>query len=92
MKDFLKRLSSRKFLLALAASITFYANKQYTELAATIITYLAAEGSSDVVGAYASNKYAIPAKIEQKTQLIASGDMEFDNEDSKPKVIVPGQP
>lgn len=47
MKDFLKRLTSRKFLLALAASLTFYANGQYTELAATVIAYLGAEGYID---------------------------------------------
>lgn len=89
MKDFIKRLSSRKFLLTVAAGITFYANQQYAELAATIITYLFAEGSSDVVASYAQNKYAIPAKVEQQTQLINSGDLELD---TTPKVIVPGQP
>lgn len=89
MKDFIKRLSSRKFLLTVAAALTFYANKQYTELAVTVITYLAAEGGSDIVGSYANNKYAIPAKVDQQTQLISSGDLELDHE---PKVIVPGQP
>jgi hypothetical protein len=89
MKDFLRRLSSRKFLLTVAAGLTFYANKQYTELAGTVVTYLLAEGSSDVVASYASNKYAVPAKVEQQTQLISNGDLDFD---ASPKVIKPGQP
>lgn len=88
MKDFLARLSSRKFLLAVAAALTFYVNRQYLELAITIATYLGVQGTSDVVQAYAKNRYIIPAKLEQQTQLINSGDLEFD---TTPKVIVPGQ-
>ena len=90
MKDFLKRLTSRKFLLTVAAALTFYANGQYTELAGTVITYLLAEGGADVVGSYANNKYAVPAKLDQQTQLIGSGDLLLD--DTQPKVIRPGQP
>lgn len=85
--NFIGRLSSRKFLLAVAAALTFYANKQYMELAVTVITYLAAEGSADIMTEYAKNKYAEPAKLEQTTALIQSGDLEVDD---KPKNIVPG--
>lgn len=88
MKDFIKRLSSRKFLLAVAASLVFYTNKQYAELAATILAYLGVEGGADIVRGYANNKYAVPATIDQQTQLINSGDLELNN---VPKVIVPGQ-
>ncbi len=47
MKDFLVRLTSRKFLLAVGAVITLVANKQYTEAAAVVGAYLASEGYID---------------------------------------------
>lgn len=89
MKDLLKRLTSRKFLLALSAALALAANKQYTELMGVVIAYIGAEGGSDIATRYAAQKYAIPAKVDQQTQLINSGDLELTTE---PKVIVPGQP
>jgi hypothetical protein len=74
-------------LLAVAACLTFYTNKQYTELAITVITYLGVEGGSDIATSYGQQKYAIPAKIDQKTTLIQTGDLVSDDE---PKVIQPG--
>lgn len=56
MKDLLKRLTSRKFLLTVAAGLTFYANGQYTELAATIIAYLTAEGGADIAQRYQAER------------------------------------
>lgn len=56
MKDFIKRLSSRKFLLAVAACLTFYANKQYTEMAATAVAYIAAEGGADTVARFQAER------------------------------------
>jgi hypothetical protein len=86
LANFIARLSSRKFLLTVAAALTFYANKQYMELAITIVTYLGVEGSSDLVSAYAKQRYTVPATIEQTTQLIQSGDLETETS----KNIVPG--
>lgn len=40
MKEFLKTLLSRKFLLALGATITFIALGQYTEAVLTVLGYL----------------------------------------------------
>ncbi len=72
MKDFVKRLTSRKFLLTIAACITFYVNGQYTELAATLITYMIAQGSSDAVSEYSKGKQAV-AEVKKETALVESG-------------------
>lgn len=89
MKDFVKRLTSRKFLLAVGTALTAYANGDYKAAAAAIGLYIGVEGLADIVGVFAKYKYAEPAKVDQQTQLIQSGDLELDKE---PKVIVPGQP
>lgn len=47
MKDFIARLGSRKFLLALAAFATFQANKQHTEAVGVVVAYLLAEAGLD---------------------------------------------
>ena len=47
MHEFIIRLTSRKFLLAVGAVITFVANKQFTEAAAIVGAYLASEGYID---------------------------------------------
>lgn len=47
MKDFLKRLTSRKFLLAIAAFITAIANGEITAAVAVAIGYIGAEGYVD---------------------------------------------
>lgn len=90
MKDFLNRLTSRKFLLAVAAGLTFYANGQYTELAATIIAYIAAEGSADALGRYSGVKTGGTG-----TPLVPSAAPKFDKTDVEDDVdrstIVAGQ-
>jgi len=40
MKDFLKSLLSRKFLLALSAALVFVANKQYDQVVIVVLGYL----------------------------------------------------
>lgn len=87
-KDFIKRLTSRKFLLAVGTALTAYANGDYMAAAAAIGLYIGVEGLADIVGAFAKFKYQVPAKIEQQTQLIQSGDLDDDTK----KVIVPGLP
>lgn len=82
MKDFIKRLTSRKFLLTVAAAVNFYANKQYTEMALVVLAYLGVEGGSDIVATYAQNKYVAPTK-----QLLAS-DLGIDDDDDR--TITPG--
>lgn len=86
MKDFIKRLTSRKFLLTVAACLTFYANKQYTELAATVLTYLFAEGSADAVRSYANSKYVAP--VQKQADIVKQ--LSQDDEVVDRSNIVPG--
>ena len=47
--DLVKRLSSRKFLLALGGAYVLYQNKQWGELVALLLGFIAAEGGADIV-------------------------------------------
>ena len=47
MKEFLRSLFTRKFLLALGTTLVFIANGQYTEAVAVVIAYLGVEGVAD---------------------------------------------
>lgn len=69
MKDFLKRLSSRKFLATAAtAALLFYA-KQYELGVATILGWILTEGSVDAVGSFQAGKQAIE-KVKSDVHLI----------------------
>lgn len=59
IKDFLTRLTSRKFLIAVGTMATLAANKQWTEFTAAGITYVIAEGGTDAARAYKEAKQAI---------------------------------
>lgn len=48
-KEFLKRLTSRKFLLALGAFLTAVANNEWMVAMAVVLGYLGVEGANDVV-------------------------------------------
>jgi len=47
MKEFLKSLLSRKFLLALGTTIVFVANGHVLEALATVLAYLGVQGVVD---------------------------------------------
>jgi len=49
MKEFLRSLLTRKFLLALGTTLVLVANGQYTEAVAVVIGYLGVEGAADAV-------------------------------------------
>ena len=49
MKDFIKRLSSRKFLLAVAAFATAAANGEWGVALGAVLGYLGVEGAADVM-------------------------------------------
>jgi len=49
MPELLRKFQSRKFLLALGATITFIANDDYGAAVTVIIGYLAAEGIIDII-------------------------------------------
>lgn len=69
LAEFIKRLTSRKFLLTVAACITFYLNKQYTELAITVAGYLGVEGLGDAAERYATPKATAAADDLQNTKI-----------------------
>jgi hypothetical protein len=71
MKDFVSRLSSRKFLLAVASLITLYANKQWHMFAVTAAGYMAAEGAPDIVSRYSQGKVDL-AKVSKEAQQLLS--------------------
>lgn len=48
MKDFLKSLLSRKFILALGTFLVFIANNQYSEALGVVLAYIGLEGAADV--------------------------------------------
>lgn len=88
MKQFLKRLTSRKFLLAVAACLVFYANKEYTQLLATILTYIGVEGAIDVTQARNKPQAPITAGVvsDPNTLFLPTDDEDEPNKD----VIQPG--
>jgi hypothetical protein len=47
MSDFLNRLTSRKFLLAVAAFLTAVANNEWNAAIAVVVAYIAGEGYVD---------------------------------------------
>lgn len=49
MKDFLQRISSRKFLLAVAGLITLAANHQWPLFVTTLLGYAGVEGTADAM-------------------------------------------
>lgn len=56
MKEFVRSLFTRKFLLALGTAIVFIANGAYTEAVAVILGYLGVEGAADAVSRVSSDK------------------------------------
>lgn len=69
MKNFLVRLTSRKFLLAVASFCTFMANKQYTEAMGVVVAYVAAEGFSDTAQRYQAEKTKQAEKVLEDTKI-----------------------
>lgn len=49
MKEFLRSLLTRKFLLALGTTIVFIASGAYVEALTVVLGYLGIEGTADVV-------------------------------------------
>lgn len=90
MKDFIKRLTSRKFLLTVAAALTLYANKQYTELAAVVLGYIGVEGYGDAQARVATEKTAqVKAGFDSFHQTGDPDDI-VDGADGTDRVITPG--
>jgi hypothetical protein len=56
IKDFLFRLTSRKFLLTVASGLTAVANGQYHAAWAVVVAYIGSEGLGDAVERYAAER------------------------------------
>lgn len=56
LNDLLARVTSRKFLLALAAFIVAIANHDYHMAELVILAYLGVQGAADTVSAYKGNQ------------------------------------
>lgn len=78
LADFAKRLTSRKFLLAVSAMAAELANHQWHVFAATAVGYMASEGAADVVGRYSDAKYAQIARDAQQLLSDLGGEDDVD--------------
>lgn len=56
MKEFLRSLLTRKFLLALGLTIVAVANGEYTAAVTVVLAYLGVEGAADAVSRVETNK------------------------------------
>ncbi len=76
MKDFIKRLSSRKFLVTIAGivGVTLYPERA-NDIIMLIGVYVGAEGAGDVVGRYQDGQVK-RATIDQTTAGINAGVIE----------------
>lgn len=95
MKNWLKGLTSRKFILAVIGAIVAFGNSAYgwglssadvATVLAPLIGFIFAEGAADVAGRLKSAQAADPVDFAQ----IMAG-MDNDDYDSSNKSVVPGE-
>lgn len=82
MKDFFMRLTSRKFLLTLAAALILVANERWGELVFLISGYMGIEGIGDAAGRVAAQKteqVKLIQATEQQRSRIES--LDYDGDD-----------
>lgn len=90
MEGLLKRLTSRKFLLAVGTALTAYANGQYDLAIITVLTYIGIEGLADVVGRFAQQKYVAPVTKQAEVSKSLFSDLEDEDDVDKDAPPVPG--
>lgn len=83
--DFIKRLTSRKFLVAVSAMLAAAADGQWHVFIIAALGYLGSEGLGDAVGRYSEAKYQ---KLDADVQTLLS-DLKAD-EDVDKGVITSG--
>jgi uncharacterized membrane protein HdeD (DUF308 family) len=75
VKDFVKRLSSRKFLLTILGIFLITVLPEYTDQIITLTgIFVGSEGIADIVSRYASSKVD-SAKVEKDIALINQGEI-----------------
>lgn len=88
MKDFLKRLTSRKFLLTIAGLIGVTLKPDQADSIIMLIGFfVGAEGAADVVERYSTTKYVEPAK---QTVKDMKSFFDEDDEDIDRSTVIPG--
>ena len=90
LANFIKRLTSRKFLLTLGTGLTLYANGQYNELAALVAAYLFVEGAGDAAERYSKPKAAGAEAELQATKLQILGADALPDTGVDKNLFVPG--
>jgi hypothetical protein len=89
MKNFFLRLTSRKFLLTLAAALILVANEQWTELVILVSGYMGIEGIGDAADRVAAQKTK-QVELVQATQQAKIETFNEDDDDIDLTVINPG--
>lgn len=89
MKNFLLRLTSRKFLLTLAAALILVANERWAELVVLISGYMGIEGIGDAADRVAAQKTK-QVELVQETQKARVTAFEEDDDDVDLTIINPG--
>lgn len=92
MKDFLARLTSRKFLVTVIGLAVLATSDQWTEFTALILGYLTAEGAGDAVERFKSGVSTLDGYVnptsqneddEVDTTSVTTGNMPLFNEEIK---------
>jgi hypothetical protein len=74
MKDFINRLSSRKFLITIGGILAVTLYPQFSDSIITLIgIYVGGEGVADAVQRYSSSKYIAPKQIDLTHTKIVEG-------------------
>lgn len=96
LRDFFQRLSSRKFLIVIAAvALKLLYPDIPDELLILVLTYVGVEGARDIVAAVANAKVAkatVEAQSAKDLALISTGDYQDDaNSAGKQNIVAGGQ-
>lgn len=89
MKNFFLRLTSRKFLLTLAAALILVANERWAELVVLISGYMGIEGIGDAADRVAAQKTK-QVELVQETQKARAIAFDEDEDNVDLSVINPG--
>jgi hypothetical protein len=87
MKDFIKRFTSRKFLVTVSAMLAAAADNQWHVFIIAALGYLGSEGLGDAVGRYSDAKYQ---RVLKDARMLAADLTAPDDDEVDKTVITPG--
>lgn len=90
MKNFFLRLTSRKFLLTLAAALILIANERWAELVVLISGYMGIEGIGDAADRVAAQKTKQVELVQETQKARVEAFTTDDDDDIDLTVINPG--